>query len=83
MAAKRASRTDATKSDATPGVPGTGGRVPGEGIDHVSLYRQIADRAYYIWLEHGKPDHGSWEFWFQAEAEVIREYVDRCARPGT
>ncbi len=83
MAAKRASRTDATKTVSSPGGAGTGGRGPRDGTDSESLYGQIADRAYYIWLEHGKPDHGAWEFWFQAEAEVIREYVDRCARPGT
>ncbi len=81
MAAKQSRGAGASKPDSTSASTGgpTGGAT---GVDTTSqaknerppsLYVQIADRAYYIWLEKGMPEVGAMDFWFQAEAEVLAE----------
>ena len=83
MASKRSRGVGVTKPDGTSDDTRVEASKPAENDGQRSLYVQIADRAYYIWLERGKPDHGAWDYWFQAEAEIIREHVDRRARRET
>jgi hypothetical protein len=35
--------------------------------------QQISERAYYLWVEAGRPGGREQEFWLQAEAEYARE----------
>lgn len=36
----------------------------------MTLKEKIQERAYFIWLDEGKPEGKSEEFWFRAEQEV-------------
>lgn len=39
-------------------------------IDEGKLNQMIRDRAYFIWLEKGKPHGQDMNIWIQAEKEV-------------
>ncbi len=76
MAAKRSRGAGTTKPDGAGGAGDDATTLapkPDEKNRTPSLYVQIADRAYYIWLDKGMPNVGAMDFWFQAEAEVLRE----------
>lgn len=45
-----------------------------QAISQAELMKHIQDRAYYIWLEAGKPESGDYDNWKQAEAEVKAAY---------
>lgn len=43
----------------------------GRKIDEAKLNQMVKDRAYFIWLEKGKPHGQDMHFWFQAEKEIL------------
>ena len=43
-------------------------------ISQDELMKRIQDRAYYIWLEKGKPEGADYDNWKQAEAEMKAAY---------
>lgn len=41
--------------------------------DHNGADKQIRERAYALWVEHGRPDGHETAFWLQAERELKSE----------
>jgi hypothetical protein len=44
--------------------------VIGKKLDECKLNQMIKDRAYFIWLEKGKPHGQDMNIWLQAEKEI-------------
>lgn len=42
----------------------------GKKIDEGKLNKMIKDRAYFLWLEKGKPQGQDASIWLQAEKEI-------------
>jgi hypothetical protein len=63
-AAKKATASKAVKSAAT--------KKPV--ISQDELMKRIQDRAYYIWMEKGRPEGADYDNWKQAEAEIKAAY---------
>ncbi len=80
MPAKQTRGAGAKKPDHTTETGRAAAPTLTENDGQPSLYVQIADRAYYIWIEKGKPEDRAMDFWFQAEAQVLSEHQDRLAR---
>lgn len=79
MAAKR-TKGGSVNEAAVPAGAGAAGAEP-DVLD--ALYARIADRAYYLWLERGKPDDGALGIWLSAEAEVLTELASGRRRRGS
>lgn len=43
-------------------------------ISQTELMKHIADRAYYIWMESGRPEGCDYDNWKRAEAEIKAAY---------
>jgi hypothetical protein len=50
---------------------GTAG-TNGSNGSHGASESEIAERAYHLWEQAGRPDGGSLDFWLQAEGELRR-----------
>jgi len=50
---------------------------PGHNSGPEFPYVRVADRAYYLWLEHGMPERGAMDFWLQAEAEMKQDQAGK------
>jgi hypothetical protein len=46
-----------------------------EGFDTARYYAEIAQTAYYLWEERGRPEGSQEDDWFRAEAIVRRRFI--------
>jgi hypothetical protein len=53
------------------------------GLNSMSNYDKIAQRAYELWEKSGRPEGKETEHWFQAEAEIKRNQTPRSLMNGS
>jgi len=44
--------------------------------------KDIEKRAYYLWEQAGRPEGNGWEFWLQAEGQLMDELRHKNAKPA-